>query len=515
MTSLTDYFVKIVFDDSNSTAKVQKLSAALDTTAKAISGFTAAFAISVTAVERFVNTSVKVVSSYQKISAITGIAIQDLQKWANAAQQIDLTTTAEQVMGDIQGLQSKLDAIRMGKGDITPFAMLGINPMSGNAIQVLEQIRSVISTMDRAKASIYLQDLGLGNLQQTLMATRKEFDLLAQNRFLNKKQQNDILEGGKAIKKVKLDLIALKDQAVARIMPSITILMERFFIWLQKNGDKVIDVIEKFSRGMIVFASSIARVVTAGANFIDWLFKTRTGLTVLLSVLTVLALRLKPLHQILLLVFLAVDDILAYLDGAPSIIGKFIDSFDLEKVLKTLAKVIAGLGTLYLLWKGITRIQGDNKFTRTLDNIRDRAYYNQQKNKGSKITKGVGGILGSVLGGEMIMDSLKTEEGETKTGEWIKNIAGGATAGAAAGSFVPGVGTILGGIGGAGLAALTKLFSDAKQVTMQTQVTNNNNITQHISSNADPSEIGDYTQKAIQDILDNRATMLYNNDSID
>jgi hypothetical protein len=363
-------------------------------------------------------------------------------------------------------------------------------------------------------------------LYNVLKTTKTQFDELGNGRFLNTKQREDIIKGAFAIKKVKINLTELKDQAVAKIMPPLTLLMERFFIWLNKHGDEVIDVIQSTLQAMMVFAGSIMRVASAGARLINFLSGSRKGLLILLGLLVYFAARLSPLHKGLLLLFLVIDDILAYLEGAPSVIGDFIDAFDLEKLLKGLGLVVGVLSVIYGLWKSIAKTAVGQKMLDIYDKRRDQQYYQKGQNaepifgdkkakSGAKpsskplATKGMGlasklfySFLGWEIGDEIANSGI---EGKNDTTNWLKALGGGAIKGAAigsaVGSVVPGVGNVaggvIGGIGGAGWEGFQKYLKEQKEVNINNTRNTTNNITQNITGNADANDVADATINAI------------------
>lgn len=519
--NLIDYFISLNFDD-NATSKMKQFNKVADEGAKYIKGFALAFSGAIFAVERFVNSTTRSLNQFQDVAKRTNIAMEDLQKWTKASQQIDLQLSSDQVLGTIQTLQQKLDAFKMGRGDFAPFAMLGIDPQGKNAIQVLEQLRSVVQTMDGGRARTLLQDLGVDNLYNVLKSTRGEFEALAQGRFLNKQQREDITKGANAIKLVKLNLIELKDQAVARLMPPLTILMERFFIWLDKNGDQVINILDKTFRAMMIFAGSIARVVDAGGKLVGFLLKTKQGLAILLAGLAILALRLSPLTKLLTGLFLVIDDILAYLQGAPSVIGSFIDAFDLEKVIKGLFTIATILTGIFATWKAISNTKLGNQIMDVVDKRKDQAYYQKQKGGSKKMgITGLAGLLGlGLTGGEL---ASQGQEGGNDAQSWLKVLGGGAleggAIGGAVGSFVPIIGTALGagvgGVLGAGYEGITKLLKEKQNASIQANQNITNNITQNINGNANANDVATATINAIEDTIDTKGFIVNNDDYLD
>lgn len=96
--------------------------------------------------------------AFKHFSTETGLSWQELQKWQIVAEQASVST--ESVAQSVGSLQRNLAEIRMGRGNISPFQILGISA-NQNAFQVLEQIRQRIKGMDKATAFNLVQQMGL------------------------------------------------------------------------------------------------------------------------------------------------------------------------------------------------------------------------------------------------------------------------------------------------------------------------------------------------------------------
>jgi hypothetical protein len=114
---------------------------------------------------------------FEMFTSQTGLSWQELQKWQIAAELANVS--AESVSSSITGLQRQLADISMGRGNAAPFMMLGINPRSKNAFEVLDQLREKIRGMDSMRATNLITQMGLSpDMMQVLRMSNSEFSKL-------------------------------------------------------------------------------------------------------------------------------------------------------------------------------------------------------------------------------------------------------------------------------------------------------------------------------------------------
>lgn len=394
-----------------------------------------AFAGAIFGLDRFVNGTLKGVVALRSLNQITGLSIKQIQKWQQAGQLADLSLTAENVSNSIAKLQNNLAEIRRGKGNIAPFQLLGIDISGKNAFQVLESIRTNIKDIDNATAVNLIKKLGLdAKFISVLRLSNKEFEKLSQNMFLSPSQQKAILNVGKNFKMITLRLKALKDQAVAKITPQLERMIKNFFMWLDKNGNKIINTISSLALVFNNFAKAVGNAFGLISQMLESLFGLENGIKSFAFVIGFLSLAFSPFLAGLVLFIGLLDDIKVWMEGGDSLFGTFYDFID--GILERIENVIGSFEKL------------------------------------NKVSKEAG------KGGK--------EEPSVAQG-FFKSIGVGAGAGAVAGSALPIVGTLggafLGGLGG----AFVELLKKSKEFT-QEQRNTTNNITQNIVSGGDARE---------------------------
>ena len=131
--------------------------------------------------------------SFQMFSSETGLSWQELQKWQIVAEQANVS--AESVSSSISALQRNLAEIRLGRGNIAPFQMLGINP-NQDAFGVIRQLRNRIKGLNPAMATNLVSQMGLSpDMMHVLQLTDKQFTEFANHvHGLNERQYKDFLQ---------------------------------------------------------------------------------------------------------------------------------------------------------------------------------------------------------------------------------------------------------------------------------------------------------------------------------
>lgn len=249
----------------------------------------AAFIASAFALDRFVDGTVRGSVSLQNLSNQTGLAIDKLQRLNQAGQLADLTLSADAITQSIGNLERNLAAIKLGQGNIAPFQLLGIDPAGKDAFQVIEQVRESIKGLSPAVATNLIQQLGLTpQFINILRLSRKEFEALSENTFLNKSQRENVIRLGTAITRLKLRFKALKDQAVAKLTPLLIEMVDKFFKWMRDNGDKIINTISGIARAITLFVQAIGRSIGLLGEFIEKLFGVENGIQIIAAAVGVL-----------------------------------------------------------------------------------------------------------------------------------------------------------------------------------------------------------------------------------
>lgn len=348
MASIGELFIELGVQADTQT--INKVNAGFKTLRTNLLLAAGAFTGAIVGLDRFVNSALNGVVALQNLSAQTGLSVEKLQQFQQAGQLSNLALSADQIAQSIGNVQKNLAQIKIGQGNIAPFQLLGVDIAGQDAFGVIEQLRDSIQGLDPAIATNLISQIGLSpDFINLLKLSRKEFEALSENTFLNPKQRADIDRVGTSIKALTLRFKALKDQAVAKIAPQLNELVEQFFKWLKDNGDKIVATITSMARGFASFASAVGNAFTMVARFIDSIAGMENGIKVLASAFAFLTLSFSPFLAGLAAIILLLDDIAVFRRGGKSLIGELVEAFeDLPDFAKILggAAVIGFIGNL-------------------------------------------------------------------------------------------------------------------------------------------------------------------------
>jgi hypothetical protein len=444
----------------------------------------AAFVGAAFAIDRFVDGTVKGQVALQNLNNQTGLAIEDLERLQQAGQLADLTLTPEAIAQSVGNLQKQLAAIKIGQGNIAPFQILGIDPAGKNAFQVVEQLRESIKGLDPALATNLIGQLGLSpQFINILKLTNSELKKLSDNVFLSRQQRADIIGLGTAITGLKLRFVALKDQAVAKLAPILTKLVEDFFQWLVDNQNQVINTIAGFVKQLTNFVAILSRAFGVVADFINKITGLDSGIKALAAGFGLLLLSFRPFLLALGLFVALLEDIAVFQRGGKSLFGPLFEAIN---SVPNLAEALGGAALLLFLTTLGKRVGLISKNFGVLAIALGAI-------------KKIG--LGRVLGGLALAGAagLQAKNQEGKGEKSFLDIFSSVATGAGIGATIAGP---VGAIGGAGIAAILAAREDPQQAA----ATNNLNITQNIQGGSDPQTTADAVVQNIK-----QASITFNN----
>jgi hypothetical protein len=260
--------------------------------------------------------------AFQAFEAQTGLSSQELQTWQKVALQANVS--AESVTGSVSSLQRQLAEIRMGRGNISPFQILGIDPRQ-DAFKVIDQLRARVKGMDRPTATNLIAQMGLTpDMMQVLTLSEEKFRAFSHTvTGMSPKQVA-------AFQKLKLELVKLKMEihdtffrALGNILPLILPLLQTILPKL---------------------AGFLENIVSSLQMLAMWLGQHKVLLAAFAGAIVLVAAAFAPITVAIGLFLLMLEDLFVYLKGGDSLIGSAIEG------LKTIfdapiesAKVFLGL----------------------------------------------------------------------------------------------------------------------------------------------------------------------------
>lgn len=227
-------------------------------------------------INQLTNKSANAANALYDFNTQTGLSIERLQKWQSAGVLSNIGLTADEVTASVQALNNQLVNISLGRGDITPFELLGIDPRGLDAFDVLDRLRDVIPQMDRNYASNILSQLGINaKMMNSLLLSNEQFYNLS-NKFL---RSEDIykanIKAGLAVNALSEKLSYLRDVFVADLEPAI----RSFISWFDRFYTTVSDVVDEnkeaikytalFAAGLWALTNPIKAATLALVVFFD------------------------------------------------------------------------------------------------------------------------------------------------------------------------------------------------------------------------------------------------------
>lgn len=369
------------------------------------------------AMSKMTNSVAQGVAQLEKFAQNTGLVIDQLEKWQEAGQKIDITLNKESITNSIASLQKNLDEIKFGRGDIGAFQFLGIEIGNKDAFQVLEEIRDRIQGLNRTEVRNLIEKMGLdASFVQLLKTSRNEFEKLGEQTRLSSSQKSGLLQFGRQVKTLELNLLALKNQIASALAPSLTKFYNAFNKFVKDNSKNIIQgfktiayVVSIASRAIYNAVSQVANTFKTTLNILQDLLGAKAGLVVFGTVLAGLFLPLKaiftPAKIFFALLIAILDDIATWKQGGDSLFGDLYKSIsDLVDKMKPLYDWIVKIKKE---WHGGGLLGGE---------VKDGATANQPQTT--------------------LLDKLSFAG---------KNALAWGLGGAAVGSVIPGVGTVAGG----------------------------------------------------------------------
>jgi hypothetical protein len=234
-------------------------------------------------------------AAFQMFESQTGLSSQELQKWQIVAEQANVSTEA--MASGINALQRNLAEIRLGRGNIAPFQMLGIGP-NQNAFQVLDQLRDRIKGLDSATATNIITQMGLSpETIQVLRLSNQEFSkLAATEKSMSVNQERSFLEGKQSLVRFEHALKEAGYGIVELFGPAFTELLKSSAFYINKMSE------------------AFGYVVKHIGNF-------KAALIGLAVVLSPLFIETFPITAALLALILVLDDLATYFQGGDSVTG--------------------------------------------------------------------------------------------------------------------------------------------------------------------------------------------------
>lgn len=305
------------------------------------------------ALKKIAGDALAAATAFKQFETETGASAQELQKWQAVAEQTN--QTAESVTSAVKAIALNIERIKLGKGDISGFQLLGIDPTGKDPFEILEEIRVKSRGLTSAMKKDILSQMGVGaGLLQTLNLTRKEFDEMAGRAWIISPQAIETLNQTKsAVDLTTRAMGYMKAQIAVGLSPQIRKAAKDFQEFMKVNEKAIIEgfkagfkYVEMFVRAVGNAVAMIHKIVTSTVGW-EIVIKGLIGAFIALNSVLLLS----PIGMIaagFILLVAVLDDLYTYSKGGKSLFGQFMKEFpELEKSLKGFFTILKKAYDLY------------------------------------------------------------------------------------------------------------------------------------------------------------------------
>jgi hypothetical protein len=300
--NIGEFFVRLGVDAE--TVKVKDFVSSIgELPVKAAAGIAALAGISLSIVH-MANDAMDAVVAFGAFEAQTGLSAQELQKWQRVAVQANVS--AETVTSSVSSLQRQLADIRMGRGNISPFQILGIDPRQ-DAFQVIDQLRARIKGMDRPTATNLISQMGLTpDMMQVLTLSDAKFKEFGRTvTGMSPKAIQEFAKLKLELNKLKLEIHDLMFKAIASLLPILNPIVHSVFPAMVSALSRISGEFSDLARGISGFKGELLGI----------------GL-----ILGALAISFAPVTIGATLLYLILDDLVVWAKGGKSVFGDAFSS---------------------------------------------------------------------------------------------------------------------------------------------------------------------------------------------
>lgn len=267
----------------------------------------------------------------------TGLSVEKLQLLQNEAKSLDINADPTAIENSVRAIQDNLGDIAIGRGDISIFQLLGIDPRNRDAFDVIDEFQAKIPQLKaqfgQNQVVNFGQQLGLdASLVTALQQSTKESKAFAQSLVRTGKNTETLNNLSRSIGDMNAGFGLLKDMLVEAIAPAISLLVKAIKAVLAPLKN-ILSVFNEMDPVIGAVATSLTLAFGAGAvasllGFTTGLRKVMMALTsikLLAGGLSVVFKRLLMVMLKFILPFLILEDLFVFFQGGKSLFGDMLE----------------------------------------------------------------------------------------------------------------------------------------------------------------------------------------------
>lgn len=270
-----------------------------------------------TAIVALTKNSASSAAALSKFHNLTGLSTQSLQRWQQMGAAVGISS--DEMTSSMMELQQKMQAVRMGQGDVTPWARLGIG-ISGDPEKVMRDLSKRLSSMPKAMGVKFGRDLGLSDDMLNMLMEMRNLPEPDHSLILSETEIKDLNEFN-----ISFNSIMDKSKRV----------MEKLGAAMRPIAEFIMHIFDRLTKAFMTTVKMIQRIVDAMGKLKP----------ILIILGTLLAAMMFPWIAGIVLALAVWEDFMTYLEGGDSIIGDLVDTIKgMAMEFKPLQMVLDAIG---------------------------------------------------------------------------------------------------------------------------------------------------------------------------
>lgn len=213
MAKVGELFVDLTFKSDNAVATISNMITKIGLLQFGLSQIRNGF-------EKVFGETLKTGVELRNFNAQTDFSVERMQKWKAIAEQNNVAF--DSLIGAFKTLQQNRAEMLVGGGNMSPYAMLGIDPRQ-DPLKVFDQIREKISVLDKGLQRWYLGQFGLSEDLMTIFSlSNDELNNYNSSLALTAEEVKDLTSLNQEWKGLTQDLGMVWDKFIANVSPAVS-----------------------------------------------------------------------------------------------------------------------------------------------------------------------------------------------------------------------------------------------------------------------------------------------------
>ena len=207
-------------------------------------------------IEKIMDSASGAAKDMNNFGKATGLSTKNMQQFGNFAEQMGVSS--DEAMSSVKGLQDSLTKIRMGEGNIRPFALLGVS-VTKDVWKTIDDIHKKMldpRIPDAIKRTM-IQEMGLSESMMTVLkASDAQWATIKDQMYMTESQIAGVQKYNAAMAKLAQSWRMVMQDAAAFLAPYI----EKLAVFLTQFSD-ALHTSKKLRESLILMSAIIAGII--------------------------------------------------------------------------------------------------------------------------------------------------------------------------------------------------------------------------------------------------------------